>query len=253
MLASGSVQEASDLALVAHLATLESSVPFLHFFDGFRTSHEVQKIESISYDDIAKLVNWDKIRAFRDRALNPERPHQAGTAQNPDVFFQNREAANKYYDAVPAIVAEAMEKVSKLTGRHYQPFTYHGAADAENVIILMGSGTEAVHEAVDALNKAGQKLGVQCTLQALQRSAFLSELPRSAKVLTVLDRTKESVPWVSCYIWMLRPCLPKMTCMTSKCWAAGGLGSKEFTLTMIKTVFENATLAAPKNHFTIGH
>lgn len=255
MLASGSVQEASDLALVAHLATLESSVPFLHFFDGFRTSHEVQKIESISYDDIAKLVNWDKIRAFRDRALNPERPHQAGTAQNPDVFFQNREAANKYYDAVPAIVAEAMEKVSKLTGRHYQPFTYHGAADAENVIILMGSGTEAVHEAVDALNKAGQKLGVLKVhlYRPFSAAHFLSELPRSAKVLTVLDRTKESGALGEPLYMDVKTVLAENDMHDIKVLGGRyGLGSKEFTPTMIKTVFENATLAAPKNHFTVG-
>ena len=157
MLASGSVQEAQDMALVSHLATLKASVPFLHFFDGFRTSHEVQKIEEIEYEEMAKLVDWDAIKAFRSRALNPEHPHQSGTAQNPDVYFQNREAANPYYLAVPGIVEEVMKEVSALTGRHYELFNYSGAPDAEDVIILMGSGTEAVEETINALEKQGKK------------------------------------------------------------------------------------------------
>jgi len=138
MLASGSVQEAQDMALVAHLATIKSSVPFLHFFDGFRTSHEVQKIEQIAYEDIAKLVDWDKVTAFRARALNPEHPHQSGTAQNPDVFFQNREAANPWYLAVPGIVEACMKQVKKLTGRAYRLFDYVGAPDAEDVMVIDG-------------------------------------------------------------------------------------------------------------------
>ena len=153
MLASNSVQEAMDLALVAHLATLESSVPFLHFFDGFRTSHEVQKIDAIDYKDIEPLVPWDKVKAFRERALNPEHPHQKGTAQNPDIYFQNREAANKYYNAVPEIVEEIMKKVSKLVGREYKLFQYVGAPDAERVIIAMGSGCETIEETINYLNK----------------------------------------------------------------------------------------------------
>ena len=135
LLASASVQEVMDLALVAHLATLESRVPFLHFFDGFRTSHEIQKIDGIAYEDMAKLVNWDQIAAFRQRALNPEHPIQRGTAQNPDIYFQGREASNPYYLATPKIVAEVMDKVGKLTGRSYKPFDYVGAPDAERIIV----------------------------------------------------------------------------------------------------------------------
>ena len=144
MLASNSVQEVMDLSLVAHLSTLESSVPFLSFFDGFRTSHEVSKIDAIEYDEIKKLVNFKKVDEFRARALNPEHPHQQGTAQNPDIYFQNREASNKYYDAVPAIVQAQMEKVSKLTGRTYNLVDYYGAPNADRVIVIMGSGAEAV-------------------------------------------------------------------------------------------------------------
>jgi pyruvate-ferredoxin/flavodoxin oxidoreductase len=160
MLAANSVQEAMDMALVAHLSAIEASVPFLHFFDGFRTSHEVQKVEMIDYEDIAKLVNYEKIDAFRARALSPEHPMQHGTAQNPDIYFQNREAANKYYQAVPAIVAEQMARVSKLTGREYKLFQYVGAADADRVIISMGSSCEAIEETVNYLNARGEKVGL---------------------------------------------------------------------------------------------
>ena len=146
MLASNSVQEAMDLALVAHLSTLKASVPFLHFFDGFRTSHEISKIDGIDYEDILPLVDMDDIKRFKERALNPEHPHQMGTAQNPDIYFQNREAANKYYEATPEIVKTMMEKVYKLTGRKYELFQYVGAPDAEEVIIMMGSGADAAEE-----------------------------------------------------------------------------------------------------------
>ena len=157
MLSSNSVQEAMDMALVAHLSSLNSSVPFVHFFDGFRTSHEVQKIDVIDYEDMAKLMPWDKVEEFRSRAMNPEHPHLQGTAQNPDIYFQGREAANKYYDATPAIVEEAMKKVSALTGRSYNLFDYVGAADATSVIILMGSGADTADEAVQYLTSKGEK------------------------------------------------------------------------------------------------
>ena len=145
MLASNSVQEAMDMALVAHVSALKASVPFLHFFDGFRTSHEIQKIDGIEYDEMKKLVPWDKVKAFRERALNPEHPHQSGTAQNPDIYFQGREAANKYYLATPDIVEEVMNEVGELTGRHYKLFDYVGAPDADRVIIAMGSGLSLIH------------------------------------------------------------------------------------------------------------
>ena len=160
MLASNSVQEAMDMALVAHLSAIEASVPFLHFFDGFRTSHEVQKITAIDYDEIKPYVNFKKIEEFRARALNPEHPVEGGTAQNPDVYFQNREAANKYYLATPAIVEEQMKVVEKITGRKYNLFDYVGAPDADRVIIAMGSGCEAIEETIDRMNREGEKVGL---------------------------------------------------------------------------------------------
>ncbi|HYH02244.1 MAG TPA: pyruvate:ferredoxin (flavodoxin) oxidoreductase, partial [Bacillota bacterium] len=192
-LAAASVQEVMDLALVAHLATLETRVPFLHFFDGFRTSHEVQKIEDIDYEDIAKLVDWKAVAEFRERGLNPEHPDQRGTAQNPDIYFQGREASNKFYIETPAIVAQIMEKVGKLTGRNYKPFDYVGAPDAERVIICMGSGCEAVEETVNYLNAKGEKVGlIKVRLyRPFSAEHFLSVMPKSVKKIVVLDRTKE--------------------------------------------------------------
>ena len=255
MLASSSVQEAEDMALVAHLATIESSVPFLHFFDGFRTSHEVQKIEQIEYEDMAKLVNWDKVKAFRARALNPEHPHQQGTAQNPDVFFQNREAANNYYLAVPGIVEEQMKKVSALTGRPHKLFDYYGAPDAENIIIIMGSGSEAVSETVDALLKANRKVGVLIVhlYRPFSAKHFLEALPQSAKTLSVLDRTKESGALGDPLYMDVRTVLAENGKNDIRVLGGRyGLGSKEFNPTMVKAVFDNADKADAKNHFTVG-
>ena len=180
MLASNSVQEAQDMALVAHLSTLKASVPFLHFFDGFRTSHEIQKIEDIAYEDIAKLVDYDAVKKFRERGLNPDHPHQSGTAQNPDIYFQGREAANKYYEATPAIVEEVMKQVGELTGRHYNLF--------------MGSGCDAIEETINALNKKGEKLGlIKVHLyRPFSLKHFLAAIPATAKKIAVLDRTKEA-------------------------------------------------------------
>ena len=255
MLASGSVQEAQDMALVSHLATLKASVPFLHFFDGFRTSHEVQKIEEIEYEEIAKLVDWDAIKAFRSRALNPEHPHQSGTAQNPDVYFQNREAANPYYLAVPGIVEEVMKEVSALTGRHYELFNYSGAPDAEDVIILMGSGTEAVEETINALEKQGKKYGVLKVhlYRPFSAKHFLKALPATVKRLTVLDRTKEpgslGEPLYQDVTTVLRENGREDIMVVGGRY---GMGSKEFTPTMVKAVYDNMTSADPKNHFTVG-
>ena len=194
MLASNSVQEACDMALVAHLATLKSSVPFLHFFDGFRTSHEIQKIDAPEYDEIAKLVPWDKVEEFRARSLNPDHPHQAGTAQNPDIYFQGREAGNKYYLAVPEIVEETMAQVGELTGRHYHLFDYVGAPDAEKVIIAMGSGCDVADEAVTKMVSMGEKVGViKCHLyRPFSVKHFIAAIPATCKKIAVLDRTKES-------------------------------------------------------------
>lgn len=255
LLASGSVQEAEDMALVAHLSTLEASVPFLHFFDGFRTSHEIQKIDRIEYEEMAKLVNWDKVKAFRERALNPEHPHQAGTAQNPDIFFQNREAANKYYEAIPQIVENEMKKVSALTGRHYEPFNYEGAEDAENVIVIMGSGSEAVHETVDAMRKEGKKVGVIKVhlYRPFSIKHLVAKLPKTVKTLSVLDRTKETGAIGGPLYLDVRTALIESELTGIKVLGGTyGLGSKEFTPTMIKAVFDNAEKKEPKNHFTVG-
>ena len=255
MLASGSVQEAHDMALVAHLSAIKGSVPFLHFFDGFRTSHEIQKIDAAEYSEIAKLVDWDKIAEFRARALNPEHPHQAGTAQNPDIYFQNREAANKYYEAVPAIVEAYMKKVGKLTGRNYKLFDYYGAPDAEEVIVAMGSGCEAIHETVDALLKKGKKVGVVKVHLHRPFSAkhFLAAVPASCKKIAVLDRTKEPGS-------LGEPLYEDVCAVLAEngrkdievVGGRYGLGSKEFNPTMVKAVYDNLGKAAPKNHFTVG-
>ncbi|NLC77996.1 MAG: pyruvate:ferredoxin (flavodoxin) oxidoreductase, partial [Clostridia bacterium] len=193
MLAAGSVQEVMDLAGVAHLAAIKSRVPFLHFFDGFRTSHEVQKIEVLEYEDLAKLVDWEAVKAFRRRALNPEHPVTRGTAQNPDIYFQGREAANRFYAQVPDIVNDYMQQIAQLTGRDYRPFKYYGAADAEYVIVAMGSVCETIEETVDYLLAQGEKVGVIKVhlYRPFAADYFLDVLPPTVTRIAVLDRTKE--------------------------------------------------------------
>jgi len=255
MLASGSVQEVMDTALVAHLATLKSSIPFLHFFDGFRTSHEIQKVDGIDYDEIAKLVDWDAIKAFRDRGMNPEHPDQRGTAQNPDIYFQNREAANKHYDAIPAIVQGIMDQVSALTGRKYNLFDYVGAPDAERVIVLMGSGCDVAEETIRMLTASGEKVGVLKVRLYRPFSAchFIGALPKSVKSIAVLDRTKEpgslGEPLYEDVMTTLRE---KGMCDVKCVGGRYGLGSKEFTPAMVKAVLDNLSTAEPRNHFTVG-
>ena len=258
MLASNSVQEAHDLALVAHLATLKSSVPFLHFFDGFRTSHEIQKIDAIDtkncYEEIKALVPWDKIEEFRARALNPEHPHQAGTAQNSDIYFQGREAGNNFYKAVPAIVEECMDAVAKLTGRVYKPFQYEGASDAEKVIISMGSSCDVAHETVNKMLESGEKVGiVKCHLYRPFSVEYLMKvLPKTVKKIAVLDRTKESGSLGEPLY--LDVCAALAEAGRGDIKVVGGrygLGSKEFTPTMVKAVFANLD-GEMKNHFTVG-
>ncbi len=254
MLSSNSVQEAMDMALISHLATLEASVPFLHFFDGFRTSHEIQKIDGIEYSDIEKLVNWKKVEEFRARSLNPERPHQSGTAQNPDIYFQNREAANKFYEAVPAIVEEVMEKVAKLTGRSYKLYEYVGAPDAEEVIIAMGSGCEAIEETIALLEKQGKKIGLLKVrlYRPFSMDYFIKALPQSVKRIAVLDRTKEpgslGEPLYEDVVAALKEAGKGDIDVIGGRY---GLGSKEFTPTMVKAVYDNLA-GEMKNHFTIG-
>ena len=255
MLASGSVQEAHDMALVAHLSAIKGSVPFLHFFDGFRTSHEIQKIDALELDEIAKLVDWDKIAEFRGRALNPEHPHQAGTAQNPDIYFQNREAANKYYEAVPEIVECYMNEVAKVTGRAYKLFDYYGAPDAEEVIVAMGSGCEAIQETIDVLLKAGKKVGVVKVhlYRPFSAKHFLAAVPASVKKIAVLDRTKEpgslGEPLFEDVVAVLAENGRKDIQVVGGRY---GLGSKEFNPTMVKAVYDNLEADCPKNHFTVG-
>ena len=255
MIASNSVQEAMDLALVSHLATLKSKVPFLHFFDGFRTSHEVQKIDGIDYDELETLVDWDAIKAFRENGLNPDHPLQRGTAQNPDIYFQGREAANKFYDATPAIVEDIMKQVGKLTGRKYKLFDYVGAKDAEQVIIAMGSGCEAIEETIDYLCKKGEKVGlIKVRLyRPFSVKHFLKAIPASCKKIAVLDRTKESgslgEPLYEDICTALREAgMNDITVVGGRY----GLGSKEFNPAMVKAVYDNLKKSAPKNHFTVG-
>ncbi len=253
MLASNSVQEVMDMALVSHLATLKSSVPFLHFFDGFRTSHEVSKIDVIDYDEMKSLVNFDEIDNFRMRSLNPEHPHQAGTAQNPDIYFQNREAANKYYDAVPGIVSEMMDKVGALTGRKYKLVDYYGAADADRVIVIMGSGAEACEETVDYLNNKGNKVGlIKVRLyRPFPVDALINALPKSVKSMTVLDRTKESGSLGEpLYLDVVSALKENNIDMEILC-GRYGLGSKEFNPSMVNAIYANMS-GEKKNHFTVG-
>ena len=194
LLASSSVQEVMDLGVIAHLSAFEASLPFVHFFDGFRTSHEINKIEQISYDDMAKLLNFDAINTFRSRSVNPEHPQMRGTAQNPDIFFQMVENANPYYEKVPDIVASYMEKLGNITGRYYKPFDYKGHEEAERVVVVMGSGAGALEEAVNYLNAKGEKVGLINVhlYRPFSAKYFLEALPETTKKIAVLDRTKES-------------------------------------------------------------
>ncbi len=253
MLASNSVQEAMDLALVAHLSTLEARVPFLHFFDGFRTSHEVSKIDEISYEDMDKLLDRRFVDEFRARALNPEHPQLQGTAQNGDIYFQNREAANKYYLATPAIVEKYMKKVSRLTGRSYHLFDYVGAKDATSVIVIMGSGAEAVEETVDYLTARGEKVGVLKVhlYRPFSAAHFVKALPRSVKNIAVLDRTKEPGSLGEPLYLDVVAALAEMHRKANVIGGRYGLGSKEFTPSMILAIYRNLE-GERKNHFTIG-
>ena len=255
MLASNSVQEVMDLALVAHLSTLKAKVPFLHFFDGFRTSHEVSKIDVIDYDEMKTLVDMKDIEEFRKRALNPEHPVQRGTAQNADIYFQNRETANKYYNATPAIVQEMMDKVAKLTGRSYHLFDYVGAKDAENVIVLMGSGADAVEETINKMNSEGHKVGLLKVrlYRPFSIEHFTEALPKTVKKLAVLDRTKEPGSLGEpLYLDVCAALLEKGMTDIKVVGGRYGLGSKEFNPSMVYAVYKNLESKEPKNHFTVG-
>ncbi len=254
MLASASVQEVMDLATVAHLATLKSKVPFLHFFDGFRTSHEVQKVEVIPYETLAKIAPRDEIDAFRRRAMNPEHPHQRGTSQMPDIYFQGREAANRYYLAVPGIVAEVMQQVSALTGRSYNLFDYVGDPNAENVIVAMGSSCDVIEETLNHLNAKGEKVGLLKVrlYRPWSSDHFVAALPKTVKKIAVLDRTKE--PGSQGEPLYLDVCTTFQQRGMKALVIGGryGLGSKDFTPGMAKAVYDNLKAKEPKNGFTVG-
>ena len=262
MLAANSVQEVMDMALVAQASTLEARVPFIHFFDGFRTSHEVAKIEQLTEDDLRAMLPDELIQEHRARALSPDHPMLRGTAQNPDVYFQGRETANKFYTATPEIVEKAMDRFAALVGRKYKLFEYEGAPDAERVIILMGSGAEAAHEAVDALVAKGEKIGLLKVrlYRPFSIKHFLAALPATVKTIAVLDRCKEpgslGEPLYQDVLTafaegQVEGLLP-MAAYPRVIGGRYGLSSKEFTPAMVKTVFDEAAKAQPKNHFTVG-
>jgi len=254
MLASGSVQETMDLGGVAHLAAIRGRVPFLHFFDGFRTSHEIQKVEVMDYEDLKGLLDWDALKAFKDNALNPEHPVLRGTAQNADIYFQGREAANKYYEAIPDIVADYMKEITKITGREYKPFNYYGAPDATKVIVAMGSACEAIEETVDYINARGGKVGVVKVhlYRPFSAKYFFDVIPETVEKIAVLDRTKEPGSLGEplyldvCNLYYGKENAPLIV------GGRYGLGSKDTTPTQIMAVYNNLDADAPKNNFTIG-
>ncbi len=260
MLASASIQEVMDFSLIAHAATLEARLPFLHFFDGFRTSHEVSKIEQIPLETIKEMIDDDLVFAHRQRGLSPDRPMMRGTAQNPDVFFQARETVNKYYDACPDIVQKTMDKFAQLTGRQYKLYEYYGAEDAEKVIVLMTSGAETAQETVDALLKQGEKVGVLKVRLYRPFSAkyFVEALPSTVRKIAVLDRTKEpGAGGEPLYLDVINALYELQTegKFAQAPVAVGGrygLSSKEFTPAMVKGIFDELSKDKPKNHFTIG-
>ncbi len=254
MLCSNSVQEAMDLSAVAHLSTIKSRVPFVHFFDGFRTSHEIQKVECTDYDELAKLVDFDAIADFRARALNPEHPVIRGTAQNADIYFQGREASNKFYDALPAIVEDYMAKVSEMTGRDYKLFNYYGAPDAENIIIAMGSICEAAEEVIDYLTAKGEKIGIVKVhlYRPFCADKLFETIPATVKRIAVMDRVKEVTAYGE----------PLYTDVCAASYQAGksyeiyggryGLGSKDVTPGSIMSIYENLKAEKPMNNFSVG-
>jgi pyruvate-ferredoxin/flavodoxin oxidoreductase len=254
LLASASVQEVMDLGLTAHLSAIESSIPFVHFFDGFRTSHEIQKIAVIDYDAMAKLTNFEAVSKFRARGANPERPELRGTAQNPDIYFQGREAANPYYLKVPGIVSDYMKKVGDLTGRHYSLFDYVGDPEAERIIISMGSSCETIEEVINYLSGQGEKVGMIKVrlVRPFSGAHLIAAIPQNVKTITVLDRTKEpGAPGEPLYLdvctaFMEHGQTPKIL------GGRYGLGSKEFNPAMVLAVYENMKSKSPKNRFTVG-
>ena len=254
LLASASVQEVIDLGMVAHISAIKSNVPFVAFFDGFRTSHEISKVDVIPYEEMAKIMPWDAVEAFRKRAMNPEHPHLRGTAQNPDIYFQNKEAANKYYLAAPGIVAETMKQVSKLVGREYHLFDYVGAPDADRVVVSMATSCAVLEETVNHLVGQGEKIGlIKVRLyRPWSTEHFLEALPDSAKKIAVLDRTKEPGSLGEPLYLDVKGVFQGSGRDILVVGGRYGLGSKDFTPAMVKAVFDNLASDQPKNGFTIG-
>ncbi len=254
LLASGSIQQIMDLAGVAHLSAIKSRIPFVHFFDGFRSSHEIQKIEAHTNEDMAKILDFDAVQQFRDDALNPEHPVTRGTAQNPDIYFQAKESANKFYDAVPDIVEHYMQEITKLTGREYHPFTYYGAKDAEHIIVAMTTVTETIKEVVDYLNNKGEKTGlITCHLyRPFSAKYFFKVFPETVKKISVLDRAKEPGANGEPLYLDIRDIFYEKENKPLIVGGRYGLSSKDTTPAQMISVFENLKLNKPKNHFTVG-
>ena len=254
MFATGSVQEVMDLAAVAHLAAIKTRVPFVHFFDGFRTSHEIQKIEEVSQEDLIPLLDQEALKGFRERALSPEHPVVRGTAQNGDIYFQAREACNPFYDAIPAVVEEYLTKLAAVTGRQYGLFDYYGAEDADRVVVAMGSSTEAIREGIDYLNAKGEKVGLISVhlYRPFSAKHFLSVLPKTAKRICVLDRTKEPGAGGEPLYLDVKDVLYGAENQPLVVGGRYGLSSKDFTPAQVMAVYENLALPEPRNHFTVG-
>lgn len=263
LLASGSIQEVMDIAAITHASTLESRIPFIHFFDGFRSSHEVNKIEQLTPEDIKSMIDDDLVKAHRERALSPDHPVLRGTAQNPDVYFQGRETVNKFYDACPEVVQKNMDKFAKLTGRQYHLFDYYGAPDAKRVVVMMGSGSETALETVKYLSeRMEEKVGLLVVrlYRPFSNKHLIDALPKSVEKIAVLDRTKEPgaggeplyLDVVNALVEDMTEENPKYAAMPKVVGGRYGLSSKEFTPAMVKSVLDNLKEEAPKNHFTIG-
>ncbi len=254
MLATGSVQEIMDISAIAHLAAIKTRVPFMHFFDGFRTSHEIQKVEASDMETLKGLLDTDALQAFRDKALNPEHPVTRGMAQNPDIYFQSREAANSFYNNLPDVIEEYMQQLSKISGREYHPFTYYGPADAENVIVAMGSITETIKEVIDHLTAKGEKLGLISVhlYRPFSEKYFMKVCPKSVKRITVLDRTKEpGANGEPLYLDVKELFYGKANAPVIV-GGRYGLSSKDTTPAHILSLVDNMKMNEPKNRFTLG-
>ena len=254
MLSSNSVQEVMDFALIAQAASLESRIPFIHFFDGFRTSHEVAKVEQLTREDLQAMIDDDLVRRHRERAMTPDRPVLRGTAQNPDVYFQARETVNPFYLAAPTIVQNTMDKFAAIVGRRYRLFDYVGAPDAERIIVMMGSGAEVAQEAVEAMAAAGEKVGLLKVrlYRPFSIEHFVAALPVGAKAIAVLDRTKEPGAVGEPLYCDVVTAFAELGIGKKVIGGRYGLSSKEFTPAMVKAVFDELAKPNPKNHFTVG-